>query len=124
MLLVKTFLPFLLITSLLATACGSARRAKQVAGPTQAERFDPTTRSWVPADATMVRPATLPTSTLAAEKSAEGVKIIDSVDPAARPQPATAAAAAPQEDSSTLKKVSRGATAPLRWIGLGKKDDA
>jgi hypothetical protein len=115
---VKTLLPLLLLTCLLTTACGSSRRAKQVAGPSQPERFDPTTRSWVPADAPMVRPATLPTATLAAEKSAEGIKIIDSIDPATKP----ASAAQPEAEPGTLQKVGRTASAPLRWIGLGKGD--
>jgi len=118
MTLVKTFLPILLLTCALATACGTSRRAKQVSGPSQPERFDPTTRSWVPATATMVRPATLPPSSLAAEKSAEGVKVIDSTDPATKPTAAPQAA----EEPGTLKKVGRTATAPLRWMGLGKDD--
>lgn len=68
----------------------------------------------------MVRPATLPPSSLAAEKSAEGIKIIDSTDPTLNPKPETPEPAAP----GTLKKVGRTATAPLRWMGLGKGDES
>lgn len=106
----------------LLVSCGSSRGTGQPTVLTQAQRYDPATRSWVSADTVIVRPAGLPPGALAPEKSSESAKVLNA---ATAPEPATEAPATPPnaaaEKPGFIKRMGRAATSPLRMIGIGDK---
>lgn len=109
--------PLLLVglTGLLCS-CGSSRGTGQPTYLSQAQRYDPTTRSWVSATTPTVLPATVAPQSLPPEKTSDTVKVLN----ASSGVPAPAAAAPPVEENPGLfKRVGRAATSPLRWVGIG-----
>ncbi len=105
----------------LLCSCGSSRGSGQPTSLTHAQRYDPATRAWVPANSVTVRSASLPPHALAPEKSSESAKVLN----AATSAPASSEAAGAAQDPGKpgfMKRATRAATSPLRLIGIGKEN--
>ena len=110
---------------LLLSACGLfSRSGTNEVTPvlTQTEHFDPTTHSWVTTPSSAPQASASQQMNLREEKAPESATILSSKDPNALPPPPEGAEAASEEadQPGMLGRVGRAATAPLRWVGLGR----
>ena len=113
--MMKIFVPAVLFSLALLTACGSSRN--HTPEPQVAMRFDTVTRAWVPVTTPTVLPATQAPQALAPEKASATAQIIETTAPAIPVQPGTDE---PMEDKpGFLQKMGRAATSPLRAVGIG-----
>lgn len=111
---------------LMLPACGLSRKNTQTA-PQQMERFDRTTRTWVPINAASATAMEAPRHRMEPEPSTDTAKVLGATPPPMpAPQPGGTAdtATANPEPPGMLKRAGQAATAPLRWLGLGKSSGA
>ena len=101
----------------LLCACGSSRGTNQPTYLSQAQRYDPTTRAWVPVTSPTVLPATVSPQSLPPEKTSDTVKVLNASSGV--PAAATEAPLPTEEKPGLFKRVGRAATSPLRWVGIG-----
>jgi hypothetical protein len=112
--------------ALLSTSCGLFSRPQYATAPLQTQRYDAASRSWVPVNTPIVRPASRPTYSLPPEKSAETAKVLQTTSPTPAPKPGEVVdtSSASQEQPGLMKRVGRAATSPLRLIGIGKDENS